>query len=628
MVTELTAAPKTWLSFRYGACFLFLIVTSVFTDAAPLAPPPLPKKLADVQRLIDQLGSTDYSTREAATRELQAKGDAAVDSLLQAAYQKEDLEVALRAHWLLEGISLIRPTDAAQVAELLGNFNRLSAKDQLKVLTRLIRLEKNVGVEPLSRLTRVSPSAGISQLAAAVLIEEWQPNDPHWPFLANAILAGVGESQRPSARVLRELVVFSQTADEPTTQPADKIRAFNRLEKAVEAALAETDMAGNDSPAHLLAASDSPLRLSRATTPWLLLKCLAHAAVQAGQESRGIAVASQLFDRGYPGERSDNSAIANLLFWAADIGLPVIVDHLPKDVFDGSDAQPITLYAAAWCERCRGNHQQASVLATKAHTLAANDADTQQLSLAIQLRHWGIFDWTKQEFTRVLSTEKIRRDVTAWVQLSILWIEFLNDQEHFAAAADATEALLASGPDHALNMKRLEHLGYTPAAIAARGHYFSSRAAHAEADTQTERKALGSALDIFDAELDSLIAFYHLPDLTPEDLVWVRRKIADAATSLKKRIAAEPDNPNPMNEYAWLVSNTEGDLDQATRYSRRSLELAFDSASYLDTLAHCYAAAGKPLEAIRCQLIARRQEPGSLTIEKNLQKFLALADQQ
>ena len=75
------------------------------------------------------------------------------------------------------------------------------------------------------------------------------------------------------------------------------------------------------------------------------------------------------------------------------------------------------------------------------------------------------------------------------------------------------------------------------------------------------------------------------------------------------------------------MANTEGDLAQATRYSKRSLTLAFDSASYLDTLAHCYAAAGEPLEAVRCQLVARRHEPGSLTIEKNLQKFLALTEQ-
>jgi hypothetical protein len=176
-------------------------------------------------------------------------------------------------------------------------------------------------------------------------------------------------------------------------------------------------------------------------------------------------------------------------------------------------------------------------------------------------------------------------------------------------------------------LNRLKHLGYSPEALAARGHYFRSRAAHAAGDFLAERQALKAALSVFSAELDTLIAYYHLPDLTPDEQVWIRDQITKAAASLQQRVAAEPENPNPLNEYAWLVANTEGDLAQATRYSKRSLTLAFDSASYLDTLAHCYAAAGEPLEAVRCQLVARRHEPGSLTIEKNLQKFLALTEQ-
>jgi tetratricopeptide (TPR) repeat protein len=93
---------------------------------------------------------------------------------------------------------------------------------------------------------------------------------------------------------------------------------------------------------------------------------------------------------------------------------------------------------------------------------------------------------------------------------------------------------------------------------------------------------------------------------------------------LQLRIDREPDAPNPYNEYAWLVANTEGDLLRATRYSKRSLELDFDSASFLDTLAHCYAAADNANEAIRCQVVALRKDPGSNTIQKNLQKFLSM----
>ena len=623
MLTESAAKANGWLSSWWASILFAATLLSLPADAAPLVPQrPVPS--ADVPHLIEQLGSSDFTTREAATRQLHAKGDAVVDSLLEAAHQQDDLEVALRARWLLEGIPLVRPTDPAQVGELLDGFAQRSAKGQFKALTQLIRLEHNAGVEPLARLARVSPSTGLAQLAADVLVQEWEPANPHWPSLADAILSGVGSSQRPAACVLRALAGFSEAADNPATPPAESLAALDRLETAVNAVLKETDTLSDDSPPGNLFTNESSLRLSREVTPWLLLKCLTHAAVQAGQEARGITYANQLFDRGYPWEGNTDDAKANLLFWAADIGVAAIINHLPKDVTEGPEVQPLTLYAAAWCERQQGNQQRAATLADQAHALAADDLVT-QLTLATQLKHWGIFDWTEREFTRVLSAETLRQE--AGVQLAILWIEFLNDQENFTAAADATQALLASESGRAQQLNRLKHLGYSPEALAARGHYFRSRAAHAAGDFLAERQALKAALSVFSAELDTLIAYYHLPDLTPDEQVWIRDQITKAAASLQQRIAAEPENPNPLNEYAWLVANTEGDLAQATRYSKRSLTLAFDSASYLDTLAHCYAAAGEPLEAVRCQLVARRHEPGSLTIEKNLQKFLALTEQ-
>jgi hypothetical protein len=70
------------------------------------------------------------------------------------------------------------------------------------------------------------------------------------------------------------------------------------------------------------------------------------------------------------------------------------------------------------------------------------------------------------------------------------------------------------------------------------------------------------------------------------------------------------------------VANTEGDLAKATRYSRLSLESSFDSASYLDTLAHCQAAGGDLARAVRTQWLAVRQEPHSLLVRRNYERFL------
>jgi len=71
------------------------------------------------------------------------------------------------------------------------------------------------------------------------------------------------------------------------------------------------------------------------------------------------------------------------------------------------------------------------------------------------------------------------------------------------------------------------------------------------------------------------------------------------------------------------VANTEGDVAKALRYSRQSLEDAFDNASYLDTLAHCHAAAGNVDRAVRVQSLAVRHEPNSLLVRRNLERFQA-----
>ena len=55
------------------------------------------------------------------------------------------------------------------------------------------------------------------------------------------------------------------------------------------------------------------------------------------------------------------------------------------------------------------------------------------------------------------------------------------------------------------------------------------------------------------------------------------------------------------NQWAWLVTNTEGDFAQAVQHSLRSLELAPDEPSYLDTLGRCYFAAGDVENAIKSQ---------------------------
>ena len=168
-------------------------------------------------------------------------------------------------------------------------------------------------------------------------------------------------------------------------------------------------------------------------------------------------------------------------------------------------------------------------------------------------------------------------------------------------------------------------LGRDQRTVRSRMYFFQSCAARARGELPTARQAVEIALRSYAKDVDALIALYTLPDNTPDQRADAVRRINEALRQIENEIQSVPDDANGYNEYAWLVANTEGDADKATRYSQQSLVKSFDNSSYLDTLAHCRAAAGDLAGAVRWQSLARRHEPHNQTIEKNLERFEAMA---
>lgn len=76
-----------------------------------------------------------------------------------------------------------------------------------------------------------------------------------------------------------------------------------------------------------------------------------------------------------------------------------------------------------------------------------------------------------------------------------------------------------------------------------------------------------------------------------------------------------------LNQYAWLVSNTVGDYQEALRASHRSLELMGERAGFLDTLARCYYALGDYATALKHQRRAVALEPHTGQIRRQLELF-------
>jgi hypothetical protein len=617
-----------------------LLPVAAASDTRAAAPP----AAAD---LIRDLGSSDYAVREQATVGLERLGADAVDPLLTAAEVSGDLEVALRARWLLQAVPLAAPHDSPAAAELIARYERGGAAMRRRIAHRLLRLEGDAGIEPLARLARLDRDTTQARLAVALLAREWRPGDAYWPGIADRITVGIGASTRPAARFLRALVAFSR-ADQPAAQ-ADPLaeaaamlaildRAAGRDAKVVQDASADDDalmvegQATDDQPA-LAGGESASLRILR--------RCLIEMLVTAGRRDDARTQAAALFGTAGAGESAEEAdvRIAADVVWLAEHGLPEAVLLLESRWPGLTPDAPIAAYAAALAVRragaAEGNAgaggadavERAAAIADRAFEQPRLVADefTRRIQAGLLLAKWGAADWATREYMALVADE--RTPAAEFALASILFAEFLHDQGDDARAA-AVLGPVITGRDARANEdgdRILPRLQRDPASVASRKLYFEACDAAAAGRVADSRRLLRAAVQVYPKDVDSLIALYRHENNTPEERAEATARVARALRQIDDEIQALPEDPNGYNEYAWLVSNTEGDVAKALRYSRLSLQKSFDSASYLDTLAHCQAAAGDAAGAVRTQSLALRMEPHNRTILRNLLQFQARA---
>ncbi|MEL6108966.1 MAG: hypothetical protein AAFU85_23400, partial [Planctomycetota bacterium] len=139
--------------------------------------------------------------------------------------------------------------------------------------------------------------------------------------------------------------------------------------------------------------------------------------------------------------------------------------------------------------------------------------------------------------------------------------------------------------------------------------------------------------------IDILIKMFHVKD--PADSEWgryVSNQIAQDVSRRKRKIGQYEVEfkrsrdgrflAEELNQYAWLVSNTEGDFEDALKSSLRSLELTDDAhpdeqSARLDTCARCYYSLDRVDEAIETQREAVALMPHSPPMLRQLAEFEA-----
>jgi tetratricopeptide (TPR) repeat protein len=251
-----------------------------------------------------------------------------------------------------------------------------------------------------------------------------------------------------------------------------------------------------------------------------------------------------------------------------------------------------------------------------------------RLQIALALRRRGLDSWAEAEYRQVAEKGAIVDRVAAFVYLS----EMLHDRGQSLRAAEARregfQALKNLAP--ALREQVHESLllyGIDAADVAARMYYFEACHWKQQGDRAKQRQLLNDAIQTNPAEIDTLIALAKLPDQTEAEREKTQRLIDKAVLMLRRDIEEDPEDANAYNQAAWLMGNTQKDLDEALRLAKKANELSPDNGAYLDTLAHVYFAKGDLENAIRYQERAVEVEPHSAQLVNALKAFRAAAEE-
>ena len=559
---------------------------------APTAPKPQePAPAQRIDKLIRQLGSKDYYSRQQAQDELAKMGFEALEAL-DAATTNDDLEIASRVKYLLRlmRVEWISASDPESVKACLRNYENLDGQSREIQMRRLASLPSFMGVTALCRLVRFEKSSLLSKTAASILLLRGNEARPPSPAAVATVRKSLEGCNRPGAVWLR---AWAELA-------GDSQAAMLQWAKLVAAETTLLQQTPDESSPEIVE------RLIRFQVAWLR---------KLGKNDETQAAIGRLVGL----ERGDSESVGELLRWLIEQKAWKAIDDLAQRHAPQFAVEPDLLYALAQSYDERGDKQRARETAMRAfhlHPGTLNEQLGHHFMVAQQLCEHGQFAWARREFEHVISTANEAESLSAMARM--LLAEMFHEQGQDRDAAAAMEKLV-----NLMDAGKVPEtmFGGRARQIRLKLHYFSACRWAASGDVVKQRACLDKALEIDPEDIDVLIACYRLPDQPAA----YRAKIVDSVKKLAEKlhaaVVASPDNATLCNNYAWVVGNTEGDFDDALKCSWKAVELMPEEGGYYDTLAHVYFGKGDFKNAVKYEAKAAKLDPHSGLIQIALERF-------
>jgi len=559
---------------------------------------------ARIAELIEQLGSDQYATREKAQARLRALGLAAFDSLLEARNHR-DIEVAIRVRYLLRGmpVAWVRDSDSVAVKSVLRNYGQQGRDDRINRMQLLAGLDNGQGVEALCRIMRFEVDSVLSKKAALQLFAIAAPDElPAKKELAAKIRAAVGTSRRPAADWVR-------TYATSLTAPQTTLETWNRL------AQREIETLANNP-------EDTQADVVRDLLRWHVdqLRQLGH----QDEATTTIGKIIELVDDNF-------EDLFDFVDWALEREAWFVPEKLAERFPSEYHRRAYLVYRLAEARRKLGKEAAAQEAADEALKIDP-DRFQRHVVLARYLRSRQLFDWSEKEFRYVIGAAKQQKEyeLEAREYLS----QMLFDMQRENEAADVLSGSVAIVNQDPTAFRAI----VSEAELQSTVDYYRAMHYGRAGDFGKQKELLKKAIANNPANIDIVIAMYRVPKPEPawrdettkiltKTVTATRVQLRELRQGLSEtrdageREQLEAQLAKKNNELAWLVSNTEGDFQEALACSQESLRLMPGTWAYQDTLGRCYFAVGDIKNAVEQQSAAVKGAPYLQQMRRQLQMF-------
>jgi tetratricopeptide (TPR) repeat protein len=609
--------------------------------ANPTSPSPTsPSLQAEIAGWIKKLGDTNYSVRLQAQSELERIGVRALDQLHQASFHPNP-QISSQARYLVQShqFSWAWETDPFQVRRILSNYSTVPLNEKSVYIDQLHALDGDEGLPALCRLIRYETQGCLAKRAAllvmrgtssveqaeherkaliASLVEGAMSTSGHW-ILDYASLPTPFSPQVWMARVEQERELLVSKSPDTSIEIISDLRRWvvEQIADDPEQRLSALEIARQIPEYFAKNASGNSASLFE-FAQWALETKLPELVQEQHAHMTPLSLLDPRF--GYLLAESylqlAKIDTANRIAELTAVRVPVDEQGAPRNIAPkGEDETPL-------------NRRLEEMLQRNSSLVFERSA------MGEFLIKRGRFEWAEKELRLAIQGHDDDTEFSTILNLSLL-SQMLHELSRDEEAAESLQKYTARFEREPMFRTQVSEQGGE--SLASNYYLYQGDAARAKNDAPRAREMYLKSIELSQENVDAIIGLYRLADSSDQS-AQERRGIQQRVTSvLRQEIEASErdlrrENPrfqatdqralsNQMNTLAWLITNTEGNFEEALHLSRKACAIAPNNSAYLDTLGHCYASLNRYREAVEQQRKAVAIEPHQPSLVRALELF-------